>query len=408
VSFLLWALRLIVDHIPPNLDWTVVPTMAAAIFSCYGSIYTMHGLLRRRDMWESVLLLGPPFVLMGTEAIFLPLISSCYFADPDLLRRTGVEECLYVVRLYYEVLLVAVAFLIIAAFYVTYARSRVERYQDKSWFAVFLLTCGQEALLCAELLVISAASLLLDRAVLVEIPVFFTQLLFFGAVCLLYKTAVQLLTFVYVFLFGARGKERRDGDGMTLAGASLVQSGDDDIPSLFTFKKKIRGKCASMAIILAVFIAFCLACIVNALLHDYEPPDADDLPTYAMVALLFLALLFMDLRIALWAVFPNLYPAMRDLRRWGDPETTAYRFLREFDRPIFRLDGFILTEHFIIKESRVSMRVYSLHALKSMNKHSGSWRLVFDGKVTYRLPTAANEHPDCLAYIQSFAGDAGV
>jgi hypothetical protein len=372
-SLLLELLSVFASQTIPDVYWTAVIALAAA----FAPVFTTYRLLRRRDALENVLLLTAPFALMGAAGIVLPLLMSSFLNDTRvleksaiILERIGAVGYLTDNRLYLEALIPVDVFIVIMPLY---SRMLIRRLERKRRLWSVALDCGQEFVFAAGVGFICVKALLSGEYRLAGLSDFEVRLFFYCVVAVAYKAAVCLFVFVYVSALGAKGRKMRKAD-------ALPDSGDTTLIALaeqpITAAENASQAIFSMVRRKSLFhFAFCMfPVLVSGFAVFITLPEHSQESSFILIAFgaMFVYMLCRAAGFIARVLVPRLHPLPRHLitlSGGGDFEYAARRFLREYKTPLYKWSGgfksvtnrrFVLTENFLVDESRLVMRIYNL------------------------------------------------
>jgi hypothetical protein len=344
---------------------SLILAMTIVFISVVGAFYTMYALLGYtfKGIMRVPLIVIPliPFATLtgiGLFGLIFPFWLSA--SNVTLLARSGVLPLLETNILYWNVIVLVLAFAIVCAFYIISSqRMLTEKRTRKTWLAAMASSCGLE--IAAALFLLSAS---IARLAGLPFPIthdFVGRLFFYSAVVVMLKFAEQAVTIVCVELFGVR----RFHPVLNETGAVPDPLAHADFGLL---KKLVRRQCGFLP--LSFFIlSLASSSILLYWLNVYKTVFglraliAVLIGWGATIILPFWIMLFAILLTrSAWVLFPGTHPLLKSISKQSDPNASARQLLKEYSHPYFKDGDIIATPHFLILESFV-LRAFYLPSL---------------------------------------------
>lgn len=311
----------------------MLPFLAVMLLSLASSLYTVHRMLRRKDLSETIMALAVPYVLFGTLFIMEPLVTASLFGAKNLL--SSVVLIMANQRLYMEILILIAIFAVSAWLFIQAAVRRM----GGTRLGQALRNCGLEILLSLGLIVIS----ILARFSMA--PIFLLtdlglNIFLYALLTVVIKTAVNLFLVLYTMLFRPRPEKPK-------AREEIVEQGRDDMPRVRRF---VRKKAGYMAVLLGLFLLIFGLAVVSEV--GFSLWYIDILIGWLLVFWLYQALRFL---------LPDM-TTLRRFHRWGNEDDIAAQFCKEFfeAEPIRKKDQYTVTPRFLVDEFQFGVKIYYL------------------------------------------------
>jgi hypothetical protein len=344
---------------------SLILTMTVLFISVVGALYTMYALLgytfKRMMSVPFIVIPLIPFAILtgiGLFGLLFPFWLST--SNGTLLSRSGVLPLFETNILYWNVIVLVLAFATVCAFYIVSSqRMLTEKRTRRTWIIAMTSSCGLE--IAAALFLLFAS---LARLAGLPFPItqdFVGRLFFYFAVIVMFKLAEQAVIIVCVELFGVR----RFHPVLHKAGAA---SDPLDRADFGLLKKLVRRQCGFLPLpffILSLASSSMLLYWLNVYktVFGLRALLAVLIGSGSTIILPFWIMLFAILLArSVWFLFPGTHPLLKSISKQSDPNASARQLLKEYKYPYFKDGDIIATPNFLILESFV-LRAFYLPSL---------------------------------------------
>lgn len=326
--------ELLTDYISqtrPVVDFSYIVVFIKIIFQSAAACITICLSVKRRSLYEQVLLSATPIVFAITYA-FMDVMLGGSFLGGGFKDIEGLSLFLHQPRFLKEAAVVLVIFPILSLFI---------RKWTKGFMSVFLILGD---LVCIGLYI---------RSLLGTLYFAFGEFLplsyHMGEKAIIWYTyslisiAIQSLLDIMVVIWRNIFRDHADTQNL----ASIED--DDKKCKKCIAKLLLRGHRVFLCTMIPLLSVLSIVIIIDARKNGISPM------TIGILAVLSLPVLFAAIRI----MFPSTLPAMRQMEKWDDPQIRRREFFQEYyseENPPYRLKDITFTEHYVIMPS--TMRAF--------------------------------------------------
>ncbi len=330
---------LIIFYMQPGGTIMLLPFLTMMLISLASPLYTILQMLRREETSANFLLLMVPFVLFGTLAIMQPLMADSFFADKNLIWRSGIDKLLQTSALYQEIIAILTFFVLIVIFYQWIACKRIPTFRRHRWLSLGIL-CGEEIILGFYVLLVCLLALFLEQSALALPSLGWLQWFLYGVCLIFLKTLTLCFTLVYTGLFGRN---------LAVSVYDSQKSGADNLRRLL---KKQNCLYASG---LGLFLCLCYYILWQPLRQE-----GVSLSLFLLLMLMFGWLILLELILLAGIIFPQQRKVYRYLLNHSHGQALVQLLCVEYEQGqrFFDEADVIVTHHFLIGHRLFMWAIY--------------------------------------------------